>query len=240
MTKEVAFIQAIVNAALVHTIATTCQSGQQNNCSCRADRKRSFQDGQINQDNFAWLGCTESVRFAIKTTSAFLDKKEGSDNWASINMHNSQVGRQIVQQTMRKVCRCHGLSGSCNLKSCWWKVNDFHKIGKRLKSSFKNARKLEINNMLRTSDSDTKNNLIYVEESPNYCFPNQTFGSVGTLGRHCEDEKSCDELCVQCGYNVTEQLEKTVDNCNCKFHWCCQVKCETCPPKAISVCSPKT
>ena len=225
-------MNAIVNAALVHSIAMSCQSGQNNNCSCQ----KTFQDGETDKNNFAWLGCSESMKFAMKLTSAFLDKKEGSDSWASINHHNSQLGRQIVQKTMRKVCRCHGLSGSCNIKSCWWKVNDLHKIGKRIKFAYKNAEKLEANNMLRSSDSDQRNNLIYVEESPDYCFPNQSFGSVGTLGRHCEDLEMCDELCVKCGYNVTEKLDKSVDNCNCKFHWCCQVKCETCPPKKLSVC----
>ncbi len=41
-------------------------------------------------------------------------------------------------------------------------------------------------------------------------------------------ERSCKRLCHECGLKVEERRIETVSSCNCKFHWCCTVKCETC------------
>ncbi len=79
--------------------------------------------------------------------------------------------------------------------------------------------------------------LIYMEDSPDYCAKNLSLGQHGTEGRECLqsgknlsqwEKRSCKRLCHECGLKVEERRIETVSSCNCKFHWCCTVKCETC------------
>lgn len=75
--------------------------------------------------------------------------------------------------------------------------------------------------------------LVYLENSPNYCEKEKSVGSLGTVGRECNrtssDIDGCDLLCCGRGYN-THQYMRTWQ-CNCKFHWCCYVNCDTCREK---------
>ena len=75
-----------------------------------------------------------------------------------------------------------------------------------------------------------RDNLVFLEESPDYCVPNTNTGSLGTTGRYCNKTTpghgSCGILCCGRGFN-TIQVEEEY-KCACKFHWCCYVKCNTC------------
>ena len=75
-----------------------------------------------------------------------------------------------------------------------------------------------------------RDDLVFLEESPDYCVPNSNTGSLGTTGRICNrttpGHGSCGILCCGRGFN-TIQIEEEY-KCSCKFHWCCHVKCKTC------------
>ena len=79
--------------------------------------------------------------------------------------------------------------------------------------------------------------LVHLEDSPDYCLENKTLGLLGTEGRECLrrgralgrwERRSCRRLCGDCGLAVEERRAETVSSCNCKFHWCCAVRCEQC------------
>lgn len=67
--------------------------------------------------------------------------------------------------------------------------------------------------------------LVYLEESPNYCNLNLLEGTIGTIGRMCDKNESslnsCDLICCGRGYN--SYTKEILSKCNCKFQWCCQV-----------------
>nr|CAD7206087.1 unnamed protein product [Timema douglasi] len=40
---------------------------------------------------------------------------------------------------MQVRCKCHGMSGSCELKTCWKAAPDFRVVGQALKEKFRSA-----------------------------------------------------------------------------------------------------
>ncbi|KAK6010806.1 hypothetical protein OSTOST_24127 [Ostertagia ostertagi] len=61
-----------------------------------------------------------------------------------------------------------------------------------------------------------KGELVYLDSSPDYC-------SVDTRGRHCGN--NCDEICCGRGWHTVREV---IDEpCQCRFIWCCDVKCKT-------------
>ena len=147
---------------------------------------------------------------------------------------------------MRLECKCHGLSGSCTVKTCWLKMAPFREVGNRLKERFDGASKVIAKNdgkffMLDnpTLKVPTKKDLVYTEDSPDFCKPNHKTGSLGTQGRECnatsQGVDGCDLLCCNRGYDHKILKEKT--NCNCIFKFCCEVTCSTCIVKrGVNTC----
>lgn len=82
----------------------------------------------------------------------------------------------------------------------------------------------------------TPNDLVYTDDSPNYCVKNDTIGILGTEGRVCnrtsQDLDGCNLLCCGRGYNTMKTVIR--ERCHCKFKWCCEVQCKTCV-KSIDV-----
>ena len=78
----------------------------------------------------------------------------------------------------------------------------------------------------------TPDDLVYIDPSPDYCEPDsaEVTGAVGTHGRRCQpgsrDTDDCDQICCGRGYNT--QRWRIAERCQCRFQWCCYVKCKTC------------
>ena len=49
---------------------------------------------------------------------------------------------QAVKKTMRRICKCHGVSGSCTTQSCWNTPGDFREVGDHLKKMYKRAKRV--------------------------------------------------------------------------------------------------
>lgn len=158
---------------------------------------------------------------------------------------------------MLRMCKCHGVSGTCSMKTCWMKINEFREVGNYLKKAYRKAHKMENNenNELSIGMSLAKVQkwkLVYLSDSPDYCVSsNLTISSGGTLGRQCsmkkgkdatsEERNSCRRLCKKCGYAVKREKRLVKSTCNCKFKFCCEVQCDQCEHEEYTyVCVPKS
>ncbi len=89
---------------------------------------------------------------------------------------------------MKVTCKCHGVSGSCSLVTCWQQLSPFRKVGDLIVKKYKGASRVKVarNGRLRirrrTDKVPTANDLIYLERSPDYCHRNDTIGTTGEGG----------------------------------------------------------
>ena len=145
---------------------------------------------------------------------------------------------QAVSKYIQMVCKCHGLSGSCTLKTCWRKMSPIRDISTRIKLRFNGAAKVTISNDgaklipegEQTIKAPVTEDLVYSMDSPDYCEPNKSLGSIGTARRVCDPNSigigGCDLLC--CGRRYSTRQVEVTENCNCRFRWCCEVICQIC------------
>ncbi|KAL3852880.1 hypothetical protein ACJMK2_016487 [Sinanodonta woodiana] len=150
-----------------------------------------------------------------------------------------------VKDNMGTECKCHGVSGSCTMKTCWTRLPPFRKIGEHLQTKYNSAKLVKpwisgdrlqrpkyliIKKSKRPNRKPRRSDLVYLERSPLYCDYDPETGSLGTVGRKCNRTSTgndgCDLMCCGRGYN-THQYTRTWQ-CNCRFHWCCFVNCNNC------------
>lgn len=94
---------------------------------------------------------------------------------------------QIVMSSVKTHCKCHGMSGSCNVKTCWRGLpNKFLEVGiKLLKLYNKTSVKLEIIQIIQSGlPKHSDNSLVYITDSSDYCDYDPRIGSFGTVGRY--------------------------------------------------------
>jgi len=243
-SKETAFLYAITSAGVVHTVAKACSSGNLTECNC--DRTGQ---GRETPEGWKWGGCSDNLRYGIKFAKKFLDvpdkqllKKTGEIR-NLMNLHNNEAGRRAIARLMLMKCRCHGVSGSCEFKTCWKSLPQFAEIGKYLKYKYdKSAVKVSqltspsverYRRGAKTQPSQlpvNKKSLVYIQPSPDYCQDDPKAGIIGTAGRRCNASSGgrdgCDFLC--CGRGYITEVVMEYEKCHCKFVWCCKVRCKQC------------
>lgn len=153
-------------------------------------------------------------------------------------MRPSLFPKQVVKLSVKRECKCHGVTGSCNLKTCWKSLAPFSVVGAELKKKYSQAVRVTLVDDELRGKEDNKpvarrdKKLVFLDSSPNYCLRNKTAGSLGLLGRTCRSDdvstSECVSLCESCnlGHRTVEQSKGV--KCKCKFVWCCSVECETC------------
>lgn len=247
--RETAFVYALTSAAVAHSIARACSEGLISTCTCDYSPNKQPKDG----NDWQWGGCSDNIKFGYKYARSFVDAAErGRDQRFVMNLHNNEAGRRLVSEEKRQECKCHGMSGSCTVKTCWIRLASFHEIGNNLKERFDKALRVKVGNdfrglarnrykyknvQLETYEKGypkpTETDLIYFEESPDFCIANPKYGLSGTKGRECNASSisvdSCNLVCCDRGY-TTEEIEVT-ERCNCTFRWCCEVNCNICKVK---------
>ncbi|XP_076461417.1 protein Wnt-9a-like [Babylonia areolata] len=241
-SKETSFLYAISSAGLVHEIARSCSQGRLDRCTCNESPNPAE-----SKKTFLWGGCGDNIRFGLQFTRRFLKKahKSGKDIRAKVDQHNSRVGIKVVKSQVNTTCKCHGVSGSCTVKTCWLQLAPFHTIGNILKrryeqseQAYSRANKATGKTQLckrQTGWSESgvpvsnftrlrRGELAHVEESPSFC--RRSRYSPGTRGRVCSKDSSCESICCGRGYNVQHRRVKRA--CHCEVIWCCKVKCKEC------------
>ncbi|XP_076144242.1 protein Wnt-8a-like isoform X2 [Alosa pseudoharengus] len=246
-TREAAFVHAISAAGVMHALTKNCSMGELSQCGCDDSNI-----GKMGGRGWMWGGCSDNVDFGENISKQFVDALEnGHDARAAVNLHNNEAGRLAVRATMKRACKCHGVSGSCNMQTCWMQLAEFRDVGNYLKVKHDQAQMLEMDKrrvragnsadnrgaLADAFSSIARTELIYLEDSPDYCARNLSLGLHGTEGRECLqnsdslsqwERRSCRRLCHECGLRVEQRRVETSSSCNCKFNWCCTVTCDTC------------
>ncbi|XP_026887061.2 protein Wnt-11 [Electrophorus electricus] len=238
-TRESAFVYALSAAAISHTIARACTTGDLKLCSCGPT------PGEIPEPGYRWGGCADNLHYGLVVGSKFSDsplkmkRKSGLHTNKLMHLHNSEVGRQALKAALVMKCKCHGVSGSCSIRTCWRGLQDLKEIAMDLKAKYLSATKvvhrpMGMRKQLVPKDIDIRpvreNELVYLHSSPDFCTRSEKLGSVGTQDRQCNKTSSgsdsCDLMCCGRGYNP--YTETVAERCHCKYHWCCYVTCKKC------------
>lgn len=237
-TRESAFVYALSAAAISHAIARACTSGDLPGCSCGPV------PGEPPGPGNRWGGCADNLSYGLLMGAKFSDapmkvKKTGSQANKLMRLHNSEVGRQALRASLEVKCKCHGVSGSCSIRTCWKGLQELRDVAADLKSRYLSATKVVHRPMgtrkhLVPKDLDIRpvkdSELVYLQSSPDFCMKNEKVGSHGTQDRQCNKTSngsdSCDLMCCGRGYNP--YTDRVVERCHCKYHWCCYVTCRRC------------
>ncbi|XP_396945.4 protein Wnt-6 isoform X2 [Apis mellifera] len=258
-TRETGFVNAITAAGVTYAVTRACTMGHLVECSCDKMTSKGNKLGKLSrtvemekslptEGDWEWGGCGDNVKFGFKKSRDFMDApyRKRSDIKTLVKLHNNNAGRLAIREFMSTECKCHGLSGSCTVRTCWRKMPPFRDVGNRLKESFDGAAKVIPSNDGHsfitegpTIKPPDRFDLIYSEDSPDFCKPNRKTGSLGTQGRRCNSTSQgvdgCELLCCGRGYDTRVVKEKI--SCECRFRWCCEVTCNTClVKKTINTC----
>ncbi|PKK17956.1 wingless-type MMTV integration site family, member 1 [Columba livia] len=210
--RETAFIFAITSAGVTHSVARSCSEGSIESCTC--DYRRRGPGGP----DWHWGGCSDNIDFGRLFGREFVDSSEkGRDLRFLMNLHNNEAGRMTVFSEMRQECKCHGMSGSCTVRTCWMRLPTFRAVGDVLKDRFDGASRVIYGNKGSNRASRVElhhlepenpahkppspHDLVYFEKSPNFCTYSGKTGTAGTAGRFCNSSSpgldGCELLC--CG-----------------------------------------
>uniref|UniRef100_A0ABD2WR95 Protein Wnt n=1 Tax=Trichogramma kaykai TaxID=54128 RepID=A0ABD2WR95_9HYME len=249
-SREAAFVYAISAAGVAYSVTRACSRGELTDCSCD-NRVRSRQ----RSSNWQWGGCSEDIHFGERFSREWSEAGEepvkdgaidGPNGLAGLLMrrHDSEAGRRAVRSRMQRVCKCHGMSGSCSVRVCWRRLPPFRAAGTALAQLHEGAalvrlaqrgprRPARLKPARPELKRPNKTDLVYLDDSPDYCERNLTLGIPGTRGRICNRTSlgldGCRLLC--CGRGYQTRVREVVEKCNCHFIWCCDVKCDMCRHK---------
>uniref|UniRef100_A0A8C4SXY7 Protein Wnt n=1 Tax=Erpetoichthys calabaricus TaxID=27687 RepID=A0A8C4SXY7_ERPCA len=223
-SRETAFTYAISAAGVVNAISRACREGELATCGC----SREPRPEGLHRD-WLWGGCGDNVIYGYRFAKEFVDAREREKNFPKgseehartlMNLQNNEAGRKAVQKLADVACKCHGVSGSCSLKTCWLQLADFRKVGEFLKEKYDSAAAMKINRKGKLELVNTRFNppssedLVYIDQV-------QTT-ACGT------------RPLVPWAHRDVSAYQ--YERCNCKFHWCCYVKCKRCSEMVDQFC----
>ncbi|CAH1116599.1 unnamed protein product [Phaedon cochleariae] len=233
-SREAAYISAISAASVAYAVTRACSKGDLSEY-CNCDNKIKKRKSQ----KFKWGGCSDDIKYGEGFSKQFLDVREDPNTALGLmNLHNNEAGRRGVRSRMHKTCKCHGVSGSCSMQICWRRLPPFRKVAEGLFQRYEGASHVKFverrRKKLKAISSDLKKpnrtDLVYLDDSPDYCEKNDSLNIQGTHGRICNRTSpgmdGCRLLC--CGRGYQTRVREVEEKCNCRFVWCCNVVCDIC------------
>uniref|UniRef100_A0A1I8GW05 Protein Wnt n=3 Tax=Macrostomum lignano TaxID=282301 RepID=A0A1I8GW05_9PLAT len=265
-TRETAFVQAVTSAGVTHSIAKACSLGKAiykclNSGTSLTSPPRPSDPHllppteEAPEKVYHWSGCSDNIYDGDRLAARFMD---ATALGTTVRLREVNLTRRERKRRRRKklrmlsllhnngagrltVCRCHGISGSCSLRSCWRVVPSMLEISAALRmrydSAVKVSRRWRSRRLLhrRTHQPVHPAELVFWQRSPSYCSRNIRRGSLGTEGRECSLEssggQSCGSLC--CGRGHVSEKVVLQHKCHCRFHWCCEVRCQVCQTETV-------
>ncbi|KAI6187171.1 Protein Wnt [Aphelenchoides besseyi] len=245
-SKERALIWALTSSSTAQSLAKRCARGLDANCGCG----RLPTESSLNK-TFLWGGCSDNFKFGNRFTRKLL--AVGATNKtadALIDKHNSRAGHRLLSRTVRSKCKCHGVSGSCTVQSCWKVASEIPELVSVLHQKYRRAARVRLESNATTLVLDNQNEtsiarpqrslnsevarvvapsvaqLVFKVQSPNLCDPDPLTGRPLSVGRECSKPNDCHRLC--CGRGFVRIREAFRETCNCRFVYCCRVECDEC------------
>lgn len=140
---------------------------------------------------------------------------------------------QALESVQRIKCRCHGVSSTCALKTCFMSSPNLHTTAQTLARKYRQAK--EANVVRGSADrrpllhlakaikqgkplNFTEYQLHFTDSSPNFCKPDLIDGLPGSKGRPCSIRPGSHNSCAQrcCGEEPAVREER--------FRRCCRYK----------------
>uniref|UniRef100_A0AC35TIR4 Protein Wnt n=1 Tax=Rhabditophanes sp. KR3021 TaxID=114890 RepID=A0AC35TIR4_9BILA len=221
--KESAYLWALSAAGASWGVASACAQGWLDECKCVES------NANPDQQNWEWSGCTYGVQFGIVASRKLLTRTGNIKlPLKRLEKHNLKAGRLAVKKTLISSCKCHGVSGSCQQKTCWKKTADLREITRYLTEKYHKAKRV------LSEDSKPKSaDLIYLEPSPDICSSmHNHLQQRRSLPRVCNwrnethSEGDCSRLCCGRDFRVSHEVLKY--KCDCKLTRYFQLHCNEC------------
>ena len=153
-------------------------------------------------------------------------------------------------QTSRQVqCKCHGISGSCDVRTCWSALPNFRFVSTALKHLYESAVRVHVplsRDKEGSQDSTTfaiairrataarrraapSSGLVYLHQTRDPCLPDNAHGVPRMRGRVCGNRASGDAACARmcCGRGHVMRQRTFVDaRCRMSYlHSLIKMKC---------------
>ncbi|KAL3216998.1 hypothetical protein MRX96_032654 [Rhipicephalus microplus] len=257
--RETAFVYAVTSAGVAHAVSRACSEGAIDTCTCdyRQRGPPSGLDWQWGgcSDNVhfgykfarAFVDAAERGEGPALRHQPAQQRSRQAGAVTDLSLYRELVAASLhpavplcghlvvddkrcqVTTETRRECKCHGMSGSCTVKTCWMRLPLFRDVGNQLKERFDGASRVLLSNQgnirgfrgrrrkgqprsfhLKPFYPDhrppSRKDLVYFENSPDFCVPNARLGVHGTRGRHC-NESSAGVKCKVC------KVRRTVHTC---------------------------
>ena len=134
-------------------------------------------------------------------------------------------------------CKCHGVSGSCAVKTCYSQLTNINDIALKLKERYDASCEVKSNGHSQNTwipksdscSSFSEKDFIFRTDY-DWCVSNPVVDATGVVGRVCEPHSdgpnSCQNLCRRCDKTPIKLTQLVQVERNCQFHFCCEITCE--------------